>query len=99
MQVLDPQLSHAPGSVSENKRVDMLDSWKTRLQSVWNEQPLKFVHIDHFDEKAGFKLTTSYEEKYRDSEHGPTVGQNLGLALPSSSMTKRSSVVHKHGKL
>ncbi|XP_045205130.1 ribosyldihydronicotinamide dehydrogenase [quinone]-like isoform X2 [Mercenaria mercenaria] len=98
-QVLAPQISHAPADVSENQRTCMLQMWSDRLQTIWKEEPLSFVHVKHFDPEKGFKLSEKYLSKLKDGDSGPNPGQNLGRSFRQGSMTKVAGISKKHSNL
>lgn len=99
-QVLAPQISYAPANASEKDREVMLESWKSRLQHIWKEEPLKFIHIKHFDPINGFQLSEKYLDNIHEQKCGPTVGQNLGQSFQKKGMTKvPTTVIKHHGKL
>ena len=87
LQILSPQISYAPQDVSQEVRAEMLEEWSKRLESIWTENPLPFVHVDKFDPKKGFELTDDYVESVKANKEGPTVGQNLGKPLPQRHKT------------
>ena len=80
--MLSPQVSYAPQDVSQEEREQMLLKWSKRLENIWTETPLPFVHVDHFDANKGFELKEDYLESVKDRTEGLTVGQHLGKPLP-----------------
>lgn len=78
-QIMTPQISYGPADVTEAQRGDMLAGWKTRLQNIWTEKPLEFIHLKHFEAGNEFRLSKSFmEEHNNDRDAKCTAGQNFG---------------------
>ena len=78
--VLPPQIFYAVQQVDHEKRTEMLASWKKRLENIFNETPLSFVHIDNFGRDSTLK--TEVLESQKEKEEGLTLAQHLGKRVP-----------------
>ncbi|XP_068115746.1 NAD(P)H dehydrogenase [quinone] 1-like isoform X2 [Hyperolius riggenbachi] len=88
-QVLEPQISYAVAHVPPEARVQILKTWEKRLETIWDETPIKFLPIQDFSGmESGFTLKKEVEEALSESKYGPTVGQNLGKPLPPDNQVK-----------
>ncbi|XP_068117533.1 NAD(P)H dehydrogenase [quinone] 1-like isoform X2 [Hyperolius riggenbachi] len=88
-QVLEPQISYAVAHFPLEARVQILKTWEKRLETIWDETPIKFLPIQDFSGmESGFTLKKEVEEALSESKYGPTVGQNLGKPLPPDSQVK-----------
>ncbi|KAM3918230.1 NAD(P)H dehydrogenase [quinone] 1-like isoform 2-T2 [Leptodactylus fuscus] len=90
--VLEPQISYAVAHIPEEARIGILKSWEKRLETIWDEKPIKYIPIQDFEGMScGFVLKKEVEEATSDERYGPTVGQNLGKPLPPNSQLKSES--------
>ncbi|XP_073460022.1 NAD(P)H dehydrogenase [quinone] 1-like [Aquarana catesbeiana] len=88
-KVLEPQISYAVAHVPQEARVEILKSWEKRLETIWDEKPIKFLPLQDFEGlSSGFSLKKEVEESLSESKYAPTVGQNLGKPLPPDSQVK-----------
>ncbi|PIO30333.1 hypothetical protein AB205_0181400, partial [Aquarana catesbeiana] len=88
-KVLEPQISYGVAHVPQEARVEILKSWEKRLETIWDEKPIKFLPLQDFEGfSGGFSLKKEVEESLRESKYAPTVGQNLGKPLPPDSQVK-----------
>lgn len=83
-QVLSPQISYCPGHASPLVRAQMIEEWKIRLESIWEEKPMSFVPDSMFDLsfEGGFVLKKEVEDANAESSYGLSVGQHMGKAVP-----------------
>lgn len=82
-QVLKPQMTFAPQDVTHEKRVEMLQNWQKRLENIWTEDPVAFVHVNNFDANKGFQMNVEYMESVKNDKYGPGVGHHMGKPMPS----------------
>ncbi|XP_066438284.1 NAD(P)H dehydrogenase [quinone] 1-like [Eleutherodactylus coqui] len=88
-QVLPPQIAYNVAHVTQEVRVGMLKSWEKRLETIWDEKPIRFLSNQDFEgESGGYLLKKEVEEARSADKYGPTVGQNLGKPLPPDSQLK-----------
>ncbi|CAI9545694.1 unnamed protein product [Staurois parvus] len=88
-KVLEPQILYAVAHVPQEARVGMLKSWEKRLETIWDENPVKFLPLQDFEGfSGGFVLKKEVEESLSESKYAPTVGQHLGKPLPPDSQVK-----------
>jgi hypothetical protein len=73
--VLQPQISYATKLVDESTRLQYIEDWKCRLQTIFSEKPLDFPKLSDFDPKTlmfhtenGSKPITSIGHRYSE-EH------------------------------
>lgn len=66
----------------------MLEAWRTRLQTLLEEEPLRFSPLDYFDEEKGFQVKPEVLEKHAAQKVGVAVGIHLGMPLPANSQLK-----------
>ncbi|XP_056384367.1 NAD(P)H dehydrogenase [quinone] 1-like isoform X2 [Hyla sarda] len=91
-KVLEPQISYAVAHIPQEARIGILKSWEKRLETIWDEKPIRFIPIQDFEGfSGGFVLKKEVEEAKSDDKFGPTVGQNLGKPLPPDSQLKSES--------
>lgn len=62
----------------------MLSAWKSRLAAVEQEKPLSFVPNSCFEMSlaGGFVLKREVLAQQEGQQHGLSVGQHLGKAVP-----------------
>ncbi|KAG9467948.1 hypothetical protein GDO78_013989 [Eleutherodactylus coqui] len=88
-QVLPPQIAYYVAHETQEVRVGMLKSWEKRLETIWDEKPIRFLPNQDFEgESGGYLLKKEVEEAKSADKYGPTVGQNLGKPLPPDSQLK-----------
>uniref|UniRef100_H3AHP9 Ribosyldihydronicotinamide dehydrogenase [quinone] n=2 Tax=Latimeria chalumnae TaxID=7897 RepID=H3AHP9_LATCH len=89
-QVLAPQTSWCPGFASPEARIQMLEDWKSRLENVWEEDPINFIPNDHFGMtfQGGFILKKEVEDAQAMNNYGLTVGQHMDKLIPPNNQTK-----------
>ncbi|KAG9467947.1 hypothetical protein GDO78_013988, partial [Eleutherodactylus coqui] len=88
-QVLPPQIAYNVAHVTQEVRVGMLKSWEKRLETIWDEKPIRFLPNQDFEgESGGYLLKKEVEEAMSADKYGPTVGQNLDKPLPPDSQLK-----------
>ncbi|XP_053305488.1 NAD(P)H dehydrogenase [quinone] 1-like [Spea bombifrons] len=90
-KVLEPQISYGVAHIPHEARTAVLEGWKKRLETIWDEKPIKFLPVQDFDLGGGFVLKKEVVEANSDSKTGLTVGQHLGKALPPDSQVKSES--------
>jgi len=78
--VLPPQMFFAPKVITGEQRTTCLEDWVKRLDAIFDEKPLDYINIDHFDQKS-FSLLDKHAETYKNDNTGPTVGQHFGKPL------------------
>ncbi|XP_066438367.1 NAD(P)H dehydrogenase [quinone] 1-like isoform X3 [Eleutherodactylus coqui] len=86
--VLAPQIAYTVAHVTQEVRVGILKSWEKRLETIWEEEPIRFLPIQDFDTSGGYVLKKEVEEARSADKYGPTVGQHLGKPLPPDSQVK-----------
>ncbi|KAM7380443.1 hypothetical protein PAMP_003737 [Pampus punctatissimus] len=87
-QVLAPHIFWAPSHVPTEARSTMLETWRTRLQGLLEEEPLSFTPMDCFDGEKGFQLKPEVHEKHATNEFGLMVGIHLGKPLPPNNQMR-----------
>lgn len=89
-QVLEPQLVYSIGHTPPDARTQILEGWKKRLETVWDETPLYFVPSSLFDLnfQAGFLLKKEVQEEQKKNRFGLSVGHHLGKSIPADSQIK-----------
>ncbi|CAH2323986.1 NAD(P)H dehydrogenase [quinone] 1 [Pelobates cultripes] len=90
-QVLEPEISYAVSHIPHEARVAILESWKKRLGTIWDEKPIKFIPLQDFDLDNGFVVKKEVVEANSGQKTGITVGQHLGKAIPPDSQVKSDS--------
>lgn len=83
-QVLAPQICYSVRYASPEVRAQMLSTWKSRLAAIEKEKPLSFVPNSCFEMSpaGGFVLKRDVLAKQEGQQHGLSVGQHLGKAVP-----------------
>ncbi|KAL8165250.1 UNVERIFIED_CONTAM: NAD(P)H dehydrogenase [quinone] 1 [Gekko kuhli] len=68
----------------------ILEGWKKRLGTIWDEKPLVFAPSSSFDLSfpGGFVLRKEVDEQLQDQKYKLTVGQHLGKPLPLDNQVK-----------
>uniref|UniRef100_UPI00358E81E3 ribosyldihydronicotinamide dehydrogenase [quinone]-like isoform X2 n=1 Tax=Myxine glutinosa TaxID=7769 RepID=UPI00358E81E3 len=92
-QVLAPHIVYGPASASNEARVSMLADWTRRLETLWDEKPLRFLSEDKFDMTVGFTMKPEVMNEYLNVPSGPTTGQHLGKPLPENNQTESADKV------
>ncbi|XP_053126517.1 NAD(P)H dehydrogenase [quinone] 1 [Hemicordylus capensis] len=89
-QVLEPQIAFSIGHTPPDARSQILEGWKKRLATIWEEKPLRFVPNSSFDMSfaGGFVLKKEVQEQQKEKKYGLAVGQHLGKPLPPDSQVK-----------
>ncbi|XP_040265515.1 NAD(P)H dehydrogenase [quinone] 1-like isoform X1 [Bufo bufo] len=88
-QVLEPQISYAVAHRPQEARVGILKSWEKRMETIWDEKPIRYIPIQDFEGMSGgFLLKKQVEEARSDDRYGLTVGQHLGKLLPPDNQVK-----------
>ena len=89
-QVLEPQLVYSIGHTPPEARTQILEAWKKRLETIWDETPLYFAPSSLFDLnfQAGFLLKKEVQEEQRKNKFGLSVGHHLGKSIPVDSQVK-----------
>uniref|UniRef100_A0A7J7V0R1 NAD(P)H dehydrogenase [quinone] 1 n=1 Tax=Pipistrellus kuhlii TaxID=59472 RepID=A0A7J7V0R1_PIPKU len=89
-QVLEPQLTYSVGHIPADARLQVLEGWKRRLESIWDETPLYFAPSSFFDLnfQAGFLLKKEVLEEQKDKKCGLSVGHHLGKSIPNDNQIK-----------
>uniref|UniRef100_A0A8C5QT22 NAD(P)H dehydrogenase [quinone] 1 n=1 Tax=Leptobrachium leishanense TaxID=445787 RepID=A0A8C5QT22_9ANUR len=87
-QVLEPQISYAVVHISHEARTAMLETWKQRLETIWDEKPITFLPLQDFDLGGGFVVKKEVVEANAEQKNGLTVGQHLGKAIPPNNQVK-----------
>ncbi|XP_077144640.1 NAD(P)H dehydrogenase [quinone] 1-like [Ranitomeya variabilis] len=92
-KVLEPQISFAVAHIPQEARVEILKNWEKRLETIWDEKPIRYLPIQDFEDlSGGFVLKKEVEEARADEKYSPTVGQHLGKPLPPDSQVKADCV-------
>ncbi|XP_062033892.1 NAD(P)H dehydrogenase [quinone] 1 [Lepus europaeus] len=91
-QVLEPQLTYSIGHTPEDARVQILQRWKERLGSIWDEAPLYFPPSSLFDLnfQTGFLMKKEVQEEQKNKAVGLSVGHHLGKSIPTDNQIKAS---------
>ncbi|XP_031192981.1 NAD(P)H dehydrogenase [quinone] 1 isoform X2 [Mastomys coucha] len=89
-QVLEPQLVYSIGHTPPDARTQILEGWKKRLDTVWEETPLYFAPSNLFDLnfQAGFLLKKEVQEEQKKNKFGLSVGHHLGKSIPADNQIK-----------
>ncbi|XP_015262207.1 PREDICTED: NAD(P)H dehydrogenase [quinone] 1 [Gekko japonicus] len=89
-QILEPQIAFSIAHTPPEARSQILERWKKRLGTIWDEKPLTFAPTSSFDLSfpGGFLLKKEVEEQLRGQKYGLTVGQHLGKPLPPDNQVK-----------
>ncbi|KAH0619740.1 hypothetical protein JD844_000684 [Phrynosoma platyrhinos] len=88
-QILEPQIAFSIGHTPADVRTQILEKWKKRLETIWEEKPLTFVPSGDFEPMAeGFQLKKAVKEQQKERKYGLTVGQHLGKPFPPDSQVK-----------
>ncbi|XP_048372171.1 NAD(P)H dehydrogenase [quinone] 1 [Sphaerodactylus townsendi] len=89
-QILEPQIAFSIAHTPPEARSQILEEWKKRLGSIWEEQPLTFAPSSSFDLsfQGGFVLKAEAREQLQGQKYGLTVGQHLGKPLPPDNQVK-----------
>uniref|UniRef100_UPI002020A6CC NAD(P)H dehydrogenase [quinone] 1 n=1 Tax=Myodes glareolus TaxID=447135 RepID=UPI002020A6CC len=86
-QGLEPQLSYGIGHTPPVFQRQILEGWKKRLETIWEETPLDFPPSSLFDLsfQAGFVLRKEVQEEQKKNKFGLSVGHHLGKSIPDQS--------------
>ncbi|XP_040838377.1 NAD(P)H dehydrogenase [quinone] 1 [Ochotona curzoniae] len=89
-QVLEPQLTYGIGHTPEDARIQILEGWKKRLESIWDETPLYFPPSSLFDLnfQAGFLMKKEVQDEQKNKTVGLSVGHHLGKPIPTDNQIK-----------
>ncbi|XP_070620484.1 NAD(P)H dehydrogenase [quinone] 1-like [Erythrolamprus reginae] len=90
-QVLAPHIAFGVGShTPEDVRSQILEGWKKRLATIWDEEPLSFAPNSLFEAEfaKGFVLKKEVQEEQAKEKYGLSVGQHLGKPFPPDSQVK-----------
>uniref|UniRef100_A0A5F9CPG4 NAD(P)H dehydrogenase [quinone] 1 n=1 Tax=Oryctolagus cuniculus TaxID=9986 RepID=A0A5F9CPG4_RABIT len=89
-QVLEPQLTYSIGHTPEDARIQILQRWKERLESIWDETPLYFPPSSLFDlnVQAGFLMKKEVQDEQKNKAVGLSVGHHLGKSIPTDNQIK-----------
>ncbi|XP_069491621.1 NAD(P)H dehydrogenase [quinone] 1 isoform X2 [Ambystoma mexicanum] len=89
-QVLEPQIAYSIAHTPPEAREQILEGWKKRLESIWEEKSISFVPNGDFDLTfpGGFALKKEVQKANSSAKYGLTVGQHLGKALPPDNQVK-----------
>ncbi|XP_041504426.1 NAD(P)H dehydrogenase [quinone] 1 isoform X3 [Microtus oregoni] len=89
-QVLEPQLAYGVGHTPPDARRQILEGWKKRLETIWEEKPLYFPPSSMFDLnfQAGFLLKKEIQEEQEKNKFGLSVGHHLGKSIPTDNQIK-----------
>lgn len=89
-QILEPQIAFSIAHTPPEARSQILEGWKKRLGTIWDEKPLTFAPSSSFDLSfpGGFVLKKEVQEQLRGQQYGLTVGQHLGKPLPPDNQVK-----------
>ncbi|XP_028979414.1 NAD(P)H dehydrogenase [quinone] 1 isoform X2 [Esox lucius] len=89
-QVLAPQVFWCPANSPPEVRTTRLESWRARLETLLDEQPLTFASSGMFDLSfsGGFKLRPEIWEEQSTCPHGISTGHHLGKPLPPNNQLK-----------
>uniref|UniRef100_A0A7N4NFP3 NAD(P)H dehydrogenase [quinone] 1 n=1 Tax=Sarcophilus harrisii TaxID=9305 RepID=A0A7N4NFP3_SARHA len=89
-QVLEPQLVYSIGHTPADERLQILDKWKKRLATIWEEKPLSFAPSNYFDLnfQAGFLLKKEVQEEQEKKKVGLSVGHHFGKSIPTDNQIK-----------
>ncbi|KAJ7312201.1 hypothetical protein JRQ81_006574 [Phrynocephalus forsythii] len=89
-QVLEPQIAYSIAHTPQDIRTQILEKWKQRLATIWDEKPLTFARSHDFELSfaGGFLLKKEVKEQQEGKKYGLTVGQHLGKPLLPDSQVK-----------
>lgn len=89
-QVLEPQLTYSIGHTPADTRIQILEAWKKRLETIWNETSLYFPPTSFFDLnfQAGFLMKKEVKEEQKNKKCGLSVGHHLGKPIPTDNQIK-----------
>ncbi|KAK2501088.1 hypothetical protein MC885_012149 [Smutsia gigantea] len=89
-QVLEPQLTYSIGHTPADARIQILDGWKKRLETIWDETPLYFAPSRLFDLnfQAGFVMKREVQDEQKTKKCGLSVGHHLGKPIPTDNQIK-----------
>ncbi|XP_057610028.1 NAD(P)H dehydrogenase [quinone] 1-like isoform X2 [Chionomys nivalis] len=89
-QVLEPQVVYSISHTPPDTRKQILEGWKKRLETIWDEKPLYFTPSSMFDLnfQAGFVLKKEVQEEQKKNKIGLSVGHHLGKSIPADDQTK-----------
>ncbi|XP_016044305.1 NAD(P)H dehydrogenase [quinone] 1 [Erinaceus europaeus] len=89
-QVLEPQLMYSIGHTPADTRIQILEGWKKRLGSIWDEKPLSFAPSNLFDLnfQAGYLMKKEVKEEQKNKKVGLSVGHHLGKPIPTDNQIK-----------
>ncbi|XP_055001744.1 NAD(P)H dehydrogenase [quinone] 1 [Sorex araneus] len=91
-QVLAPQLTYSIGHTPADARIQILEGWKKRLETIWDEPSLYFAPSNLFDLnfQAGFLMKKEVQEEQKNKKVGLSVGHHLGKPIPTDNQIKAS---------
>lgn len=81
--VLKPQMNYAVTFVSEETRNNLINQWKNRLRTIFNEEPMKFPVISDFNRES-FTFTEQAKDDANQSCSGISIGHHIWKPLPGS---------------
>ncbi|KAM6430591.1 NAD(P)H dehydrogenase [quinone] 1 isoform 1-T1 [Liasis olivaceus] len=89
-QVLAPQIAFGIAHTPEEERSQVLEDWRRRLVTIWEEEPLSFAPNSLFELSfaKGFVLKKDVQEEQEKEKYGLTVGQHLGKPFPPDNQVK-----------
>ncbi|XP_060071973.1 ribosyldihydronicotinamide dehydrogenase [quinone]-like [Ylistrum balloti] len=81
--VMRPHICFCPGYTPDDRRKEILEEWKNRLQDLHTETPIDFVSVNNFDPEKWFIMKEDCLEEALKSDTALSVGHHLGKKLPS----------------
>ncbi|XP_075393611.1 NAD(P)H dehydrogenase [quinone] 1 [Tenrec ecaudatus] len=89
-QVLEPQLTYSIGHTPADSRLQILEGWKKRLETIWDENALYFAPSSLFDLnfQDGFLMKKDVQEEQKNKKVGLSVGHHLGKSIPTDNQIK-----------
>ncbi|XP_060110233.1 NAD(P)H dehydrogenase [quinone] 1 [Heteronotia binoei] len=89
-QILEPQIAFSIAHTPPEARSQILEGWKKRLGTIWDEKPLTFAPSSSFDLSfpGGFVLKKEVEQQLQGQKYGLTTGQHLEKPLPPDNQVK-----------
>lgn len=89
-QVLAPQLTYSIGHTPADARIQILEGWKKRLETIWDENALYFAPSNLFELnfQAGFLMKKDVQEEQKNKKVGLSVGHHLGKSIPTDNQIK-----------
>uniref|UniRef100_A0A8C8RWF1 NAD(P)H dehydrogenase [quinone] 1 n=1 Tax=Pelusios castaneus TaxID=367368 RepID=A0A8C8RWF1_9SAUR len=89
-QILAPQIAYSIAHTPEDVRSQILEDWKMRLATIWEEKPISFVPNSLFEMSftGGCVLKQEVQDQQKDQKYGLSVGQHMGKAIPPDSQVK-----------